>query len=199
MGRLSDRRFHVHQAILRSLYYAGVSMPGPALDIRVHPETSTLEADEDGVDTLLARARLFVALTRDELHYLSAHSAHNLCRAGEAILRQGEARDSLFMLREGLLAVRVVGEMGQDTEVGRLKAGQLFGERSLLLGEPRNATVVALVDSMVTEISKEAIAALMQQRPEISDSMSRILGEREAATRSRLEAGVEIGRKPWTR
>jgi CRP-like cAMP-binding protein len=68
---------------------------------------------------------------------------------GEAIVRQGEAGQSMFVVCSG--AVRVVLEP-QRNEVARIERGGYFGEMSLLTGEPRSATVLAAGDASVVEI-----------------------------------------------
>ena len=60
--------------------------------------------------------------------------------AGETIVRQGDSGRSLFVVVRGEASVRLAGT---DGEVARLRNGDVFGEMSLLTGEPRTATVLA--------------------------------------------------------
>ena len=59
--------------------------------------------------------------------------------AGEDIIRQDKPGDSLFLIAQGTVDVRVAVD-GARRSVARLGPGQFFGEMSLMTGEPRQAT-----------------------------------------------------------
>ena len=61
---------------------------------------------------------------------------------GEAIITQGEAGDTFFILEAGQAVVSIT-QGGAQLAVARLHEGQQFGEVALLRDEPRNATVTA--------------------------------------------------------
>jgi len=109
-----------------------------------------------------------------------------LCRAGEVIVRTGEEGSSLFVLVEGALKVTPGDDESEETVLAYLDPGRFFGEMSLLTGEPRGATVAAVIDSRVYEITKADLAPLLEQRPEIANLMSSFLAERQLATQSVL-------------
>ncbi len=50
---------------------------------------------------------------------------------------------------------------GKTKEVARLGAGDFFGEMALLTGEDRTATVIALVDTYLFELTQADIAPLI--------------------------------------
>jgi CRP-like cAMP-binding protein len=108
-------------------------------------------------------------------------------RAGKPILSQGDAGDSLFVVQEGALTVHIKYPSGKEKRVADLGPGQFFGERLLLIGEPRGATVIPSVDSVVIEIGHAAISPLLKARPELMDFLSQILAERSASNNSALD------------
>jgi branched-chain amino acid transport system substrate-binding protein len=57
---------------------------------------------------------------------------------------------------------------------------------ALLTGEERTATVVAVTNTLLFEITKENIAGLMSQQPEVSELISKILTERQIMTQSQI-------------
>ena len=87
----------------------------------------------DGVD-------VFAGLTADERRELAGDSEERLFGTGEAVVRQGEAGSSMFVIERGRVAVTV--DPGA-IPVAELGPGAFFGEMSLLTGKPRNATVRA--------------------------------------------------------
>lgn len=170
-GKIPIFRYCVHQNILRNLHYSSISVPVPMLDIRSF-QTEPMSETDDGIDKLITRIPLFAALTTEELRYLSEVAHSQLFLAGKPMLHQGQAGDSLYILREGLLAVSVKQADGADLNVGYIHPGQFFGEKSFLLGEPRSATVTPVVDSMVSEVTKESMANIIQKRPNIANYLS---------------------------
>jgi CRP-like cAMP-binding protein len=134
---------------------------------------------------LLLRQAVFQCLEDEERAKLIASSQLLRFGKGERIIAQDEAGDSMFILVRGT-AVVSVARAGKSTQVARLQAGDCFGEMSLLTGSPRSATVVAQTDCDTLEIQKPIVAALLQQRPELSRSLSELLARRQLETEDSL-------------
>jgi hypothetical protein len=73
-------------------------------------------------------------------------------KAGGALTEQGEEADALFLLLDGVLQVVVDGE-----EIANLGPGALIGERALLEGGRRTATLIAVSPCKVAEARKVEI------------------------------------------
>ncbi len=71
----------------------------------------------------------------------------------------------------------------------RLKRGSYFGEMSLLTGEPRAATVVALEDSVLLELDRAAFAHMFVSNPGLARQLSSLLAQRRTQLRAVAEAG----------
>jgi CRP-like cAMP-binding protein len=71
---------------------------------------------------------------------------------GEALMQEGEPGDELFLLLDGVVDVEVNGD--RVAEVG---PGALLGERALLEGGKRTATVWAKTPVRVAVVSADAI------------------------------------------
>jgi uncharacterized membrane protein YdbT with pleckstrin-like domain len=65
-----------------------------------------------------------------------------------------------------------VDPRGVQQEVGRLKPGDYFGETSLLLGEPSDATVEVVEDATLLYLNKEDFDQLLEERPSILRSLN---------------------------
>jgi CRP-like cAMP-binding protein len=74
-------------------------------------------------------------------------------KQGEALVEQGQAGDELFLLLDGVLSVDVDGKA--LAEVG---PGAILGERALLEGGTRTATLRALTPARVAVASAEQIS-----------------------------------------
>jgi small-conductance mechanosensitive channel/CRP-like cAMP-binding protein len=137
-----------------AIYYAfqrrNIEIPWP---IQVQYDRVMPEADPDAAleerERLLEGVDLLAPLPPELRHEIAMSAPLTVFGNGEAIVRQGEPGQSMFVVCSG--AVRVVLEP-QRNEVARIERGGYFGEMSLLTGEPRSATVLAAGDASVVEI-----------------------------------------------
>jgi len=60
--------------------------------------------------------------------------------------------DSLFIIVEGVLSIKVVEENNDEIEVARRRAGDVIGEMAILKGDPRTATVISITEAQLLEI-----------------------------------------------
>ena len=67
---------------------------------------------------------------------------------------------------------------GVESLVARLGRGQHFGEMALLCGEPRNATVRALVDAELAALGKSNFLAMLETLPSARDDILETVRER---------------------
>jgi CRP-like cAMP-binding protein len=74
-----------------------------------------------------------------------------------------------------------------------VRAGDCFGEMSLLTGEPRTATLAAREDCQTLEIPKEAMAVVLRENPEILRGLSELLATRQVEMEGALDAAERAG------
>jgi small-conductance mechanosensitive channel/CRP-like cAMP-binding protein len=112
---------------------------------------------------------------------VAAAMVSRLLRSGDVIMREGETGDTVFIVELGAIEVAVeVAGRGPRT-LARLGTGELFGEMSLLTGAPRSATLTALCETQVWELSRDAFEPILRERPEIADRLSRTMARRRLA------------------
>jgi small-conductance mechanosensitive channel/CRP-like cAMP-binding protein len=191
-GRMPVFHYQVHQNILRNLLYVGIEVPVPILDLRRVPSKPDEAEEMRGIDPLVQRVSIFAAMTAEELRQISSLTKNRLVSTGTPLLQQGDPGDSLFILRDGLLEVRIAADSQPEIVVGRINPGSFFGERSLLLGEPRSASIIPVVDSTVAEIPREAMVQLMRGRPELAVYLGEVLTERQIKSAAKLASSHHI-------
>ena len=148
------------------IYYAfrrtGLTIPFP-IQVQMSTEDAGLVQPPVAVDPqTLFSIKIFAQLGEGERAELLRIARPVLYSAGEAIVRQGDPGHSLFVIARGEAAVTLAGTEG---EVARLRAGEVFGEMSLLTGEPRNATVRADTDCELLEIDADGFRQLILADP----------------------------------
>ncbi len=109
---------------------------------------------------------------------------------GERLITQGDEGDSMFVLVNGTVDVHVNHD-GQLTYVTTLKAGDYFGEMSLLTGEKRSATVIANHDSETLKIDKNSFAEVLLSNPDLLQKLSEMLARRRLETEGVLASTAE--------
>jgi CRP-like cAMP-binding protein len=95
--------------------------------------------------------------------------------AGEPIVQQGETGQSLYVVLSGRARV-VLEPSGQEVAV--IGPGGFFGEMSMLTGEPRTATVRAIEDVRVLEITAARFRELALALPGLVEHISTVVAER---------------------
>ncbi len=115
-------------------------------------------------------------------------------RAGDWLFRQGDPGDSLYVVLTGRL--EVVLETGGEQKVIRIVArGASVGELALLTESPRSASVRARRDSELLLVTREHFAHSMDQNPQFSAGLTRVLGRQLRDVR---HAGIEPDPVPST-
>ena len=105
--------------------------------------------------------------------------------AKDAIIRQGDPTDSLYIIVKGVVSISVEMPDGNSIEVARKSSGDFFGEIALLTGEPRTASVVAVTDVYLLEITREDIAPYIKADPEIAERLTSILTKNKMDTEAK--------------
>jgi small-conductance mechanosensitive channel len=161
---ISDYEFdeEVKDEVRTAIFYAfgrrGIEIPWP-IEVGYsrdwpEPDAATKQAQREHV---LAGVDLFARLSDEQRHAIAAASAIRVFGDGEAIVRQAEPGQSMFIVCGG----RAVVVLEPDRrEVAVIDRGGYFGEMSLLTGDPRSATVLARGDTSVLELDAEVFRSL---------------------------------------
>lgn len=111
---------------------------------------------------------------------------------GSCLFRQGDQGDSMYVLASGRLRVLRRHSTGYQESVAEISAGQTVGEMALITGEPRNADIVAMRDSVLARISKSDFERLTAIYPQALLHISKSIIERlrEQTTVSRQKKHI---------
>jgi CRP-like cAMP-binding protein len=110
---------------------------------------------------------LFAGLGPEEEKRLLAASKPVACARGDIIFAQGEPVSGIWSVEEG--AVRVSQAEGGKTVLVRVAgAGDTVGHRSVFTHAAFQGTAIAMLDSSLLFVPKEALLALLGTSPEFS-------------------------------
>ena len=113
----------------------------------------------------LGQIPLFAKLSRDDLTAVAQLVKRAQYSAWSEICRQGQLGETAYIVESGELRVLHVDPQGVEQEVARMGPGAHFGETSLMLGEPRDATVEVMRDATLLYLNKCDFDQLLAERP----------------------------------
>jgi small-conductance mechanosensitive channel/CRP-like cAMP-binding protein len=171
-------RDEVRTAIYYSFQRHDIEIPWP---IQIQYEKDFKEPDvNDKVaeqERLLGDVDLFATLPPELRHQVALSAPMAVYGSGETLVRQGEEGQSMFVVLSG--TVSVVLEPSRE-ELARIQPGGYFGEMSLLTGEPRSATVLAVGDVAAVEIGADLFRRLAALHPEAIEKIGMAAAVRRA-------------------
>jgi len=96
---------------------------------------------------------------------------------GDLLFVEGEPGEELFIIQKGSVeVVKIVA--GKEMLLGLLKAGDIFGELSLLDGNPRNASAIAAEPCSIMAVNKAGFKLLTEERPHMIYRISSLIADR---------------------
>ncbi|HEY0141539.1 MAG TPA: mechanosensitive ion channel family protein [Thermoanaerobaculia bacterium] len=187
-----SQRDRIDAEIRKAIWYAlrrnGITIPFPIRSVQRYQQPD--EGQHVSEPELLERLRridVLTPLSDESLQSIAAAARVHFYSRGETILRRGDAGDSMFIVHEGEVVVRIDG-----SDVARLTAGDFFGEMALLTGEARTADIVAASDVVAIEIAKNALQPVMRDHPELASSISeKVMARRDSLDSRRTTGGDE--------
>jgi CRP-like cAMP-binding protein/uncharacterized membrane protein YdbT with pleckstrin-like domain len=138
----------------------------------------------------LREVPLFGGLSPEDVHSLASAVGQTSYRQGTAIYHEGELSRTLYIIESGRVALQAKEESGDTRTITQLKAGDFFGERSLLTGQPRDSSVRALEDTKLLYLNQKDFDRLLRDLPSLKSALSLEANARELMLSKRL---------PWQR
>jgi len=97
---------------------------------------------------------------------------------GTLIFSQGDESDGLFVIREGMVKVYMSDESGKEMLIDTLGPGEIVGEVASLDGQPRTASVAALVNTQVAKISLQEFEQFIKENSDLALELVKLLASR---------------------
>ena len=187
--------------VMYRLWYAfkreGITIPFPIRDVRIKERAAAGEEAEGDkeirqLQDLLGSLDLFSSLSSDDLKRLAEQAQIRVYGRGECLVNEGEPGGSLFLIRDGVVKLTVAQADGRQTVLASMTSGQFFGERSLLTGAQRSATVTAETDVVVVVVDKPVLAPILQANTKLVASLAAVLEQRDADRAARRQADSKV-------
>ncbi|HXJ09056.1 MAG TPA: cyclic nucleotide-binding domain-containing protein [Burkholderiales bacterium] len=142
------------------------------------------------IHALIPKCPLLENFSTGEVRLLTHFMEMYKAGPGVEIIREGEAGDFMLMLVEGKVDVLKRDKNNTPQLIATVDAGKTLGEMSMIDGEARFATCVAMEPVVLAVLDREALARIIVEQPmlgaKILMELVLMLSQRLRATSQRL-------------
>lgn len=136
---------------------------------------------------MLRRVALFDSLTDQELQQVTARMQIKRYKKNSIVFYEDETNEFMYMILSGRVKVVQFTENGKEIVLALHRAGDFFGEMSLIDHRTTPAMVMATEDAILAIADRSAFQQLLQTQGKLVDVMLRILCGRLRASWERIQ------------
>lgn len=133
----------------------------------------------NGANAAKARERLAKVKPYSKAVFLDGDETefNRIYPKGTMIFSEVMPGSELYIIQKGSVKItKIVNE--NEVLLAVLKAGDIFGEMSLIENKPRSASAVAFEDSQLLAVNRENFSRMVQTQPQIIARLTQLLAER---------------------
>lgn len=142
------------------------------------------------IHALIPKCSLLENFTPAEVRLLSHFMEVFRAAEGMEVIREGDGGDFMLIVVEGRVEVRKQDRWNTQQLIAEVEPGRVLGEMSMIDGEPRFATCVAVQPTLVAVLDRESLARIIVEQPllgaKILMELVLMLSQRLRATSDRL-------------
>jgi len=131
---------------------------------------------------------LFADMTHEEFEDFTRMMVVHTLPAGQAIVKQGETGQSVYIIAGGGVSVHTTLPTGERLDLAVLGSSDFFGEMAFLTGKPRSATVETAEESVVLEVTEDKLRELVERRPRVLQVLQQFSEMREKGTTEKIQS-----------
>lgn len=140
---------------------------------------------------MLEKAQMFKDLEWALIEALSGYVQIYRAPPGAVLFREGDKGDFMCILLEGKLEVHKEDNRRIDKTVSTVFPGRSLGEMTIVDGEPRSATAVAVAQSTLAVLTQENFMLIMRDKPALSAKLLFKIAQL-LSQRLRLTSGILV-------
>ncbi|BBO20105.1 MAG: cyclic nucleotide-binding domain-containing protein [Burkholderiales bacterium] len=148
----------------------------------------------DRILEIIEHIRLFEDFEREEIRRLAAGLRCYRAPAGATLIREGDSGDFMVFLLDGKCEIVKSDPGGLPQRISVAGPGKILGEMSMIDGEPRFASCIALEDTLFAMIDRDGLSRIIADDPrfgiKILLELVLLLSQRLRATSSKLVQGT---------
>ena len=139
---------------------------------------------------MIGHSRFFSDFTRDNIQKMAVFMQVYQAEPGEMIIREGDVDDYMLFIVEGRVNIVKTDSHGERRPMNIVGPGSILGEMSMIDGEPRFASCIALESTTFSVLSRDSMVRIIMEEPglgaKILIKLVTLLSERLRSTSSNL-------------
>jgi len=128
------------------------------------------------MDPVLAGSPLFANMSQLEFNAITAFMERRLYNAGDCVFHEGDSGEDMFVLLSGSLTAEKRQSDGTMRWMFDISPGAFLGEMSIIMNEPRSATITAKEDSVLMVLQGIDFYRIIFEHPIIGIKMLDSIG-----------------------
>lgn len=160
------------------------TMRGIVTQMRVNYQAQTLQ-----------KLPLFSELPQDMLREIARTMDKLDLGAGDEIFHKGDPGDALYVIRTGWVKIVTEDAHGEELVLNQCGPSDAIGEMSLVDGQPRSASVVALSDAEIYRLSRDNFLSILDDHPALALDIIRNISARLRFATTYIEQAIEWSKR----
>jgi CRP-like cAMP-binding protein len=115
--------------------------------------------------SLVGDSQFFAEFNREDVDLLAGNMRVYHAEAGQTIIREGDIGDYMLLVIRGEVDIYKQNLMGEKQLMTSVTPGMTLGEMSMIDGEPRFATCVALKETTFGVLTREEMVKIILEKP----------------------------------
>jgi len=116
---------------------------------------------------IIEHIRLFEDFERGEIEALAAHLRCYRAPAGAVLIREGDSGDFMVIVLDGQCEIVRNDAGGLPRRLALAGPGKTLGEMSMIDGEPRFASCLALEDTLIAVLDRDSLSRIIAADPRL--------------------------------
>ena len=148
----------------------------------------------DDIIEQLRKIAIFSGLSDEALTTIAQRATIRKLAEGDVLMKKGDPGNSLFLIHNGWVKITTVNSKGEELILNKWGAGAALGEMALLDGGTRSASAIALEDTEVLELSREAFEEIIKN-PVVSLAIIKDSTRRLRFATTYIEKAIDLAQK----
>ena len=121
----------------------------------------------DQIFSLVGRSQFFAEFNREDVDLLAGYMRVYHAQPEQTIIREGDIGDYMLLVIRGEVDIYKQNLMGERQLMTSVTQGVTLGEMSMIDGEPRFATCIALKETTFGVLTREDMVKIILEKPSL--------------------------------
>ena len=117
--------------------------------------------------SLVGRSQFFAEFNREDIDLLAGYMRVYHAKPEQLIIREGDIGDYMLLMIRGEVDIYKQNLMGEKQLMTSVMPGMTLGEMSMIDGEPRFATCVALKETTFGVLTRDDMGKIIVEKPSL--------------------------------